>query len=75
MSKYQTIKNIERQGQVRYVQSGQMVFMVIQTMKSKLRKAVFRILSTGQGASEGGGLGTGKHVLYKVLQQKFLVKV
>ena len=60
-------KNIERQAKLRYaIQSGQSSIhgdtnYEIQTQESQ---TFGFYASTGQGASEGGGPGTGKHVLY-----------
>ena len=60
-------KNLERQVKLRYaVQSGQSSIhgdtnYEIQTQESQ---SFGFYASTGQGASEGGGPGTGKHVLY-----------
>ena len=60
-------KNIERQAKLRYaIQSGQSsihgdINYEIQTQSSQ---SFAFYDSTGQGASEGGGPGTGKHVLY-----------
>ena len=60
-------KNIERQAKLRYaIQSGQSsihgdINYEIQTQESQ---TFGFYASTGQGASEGGGPGTGKHVLY-----------
>ena len=60
-------KNIERQAKLRYaIQSGQSSIhgdtnYEIQTQEAQ---SFGFYASTGQGASEGGGPGTGKHVLY-----------
>ena len=60
-------KNLERQVKLRYaVQSGQSSIhgdtnYEIQTQEAQ---SFGFYASTGQGASEGGGPGTGKHVLY-----------
>ena len=60
-------KNIERQTRLRYaIQSGQSSIhgdtnYEIQTQEAQ---SFGFYASTGQGASEGGGPGTGKHVLY-----------
>ena len=60
-------KNIERQAKLRYaIQSGQSSIhgdtnYEIQTQESQ---TFGFYASTGQGASEGGGPGTGTHVLY-----------
>ena len=60
-------KNIERQAKLRYaIQSGQSSIhgdtnYEIQTQESQ---TFGFYASTGQGASEGGGPGTGKHVQY-----------
>ena len=60
-------KNIERQVKLRYaIQSGQSSIhgdtnYEIQTQEAQ---SFGFYASTGQGASEGGGPGTGKHVLY-----------
>ena len=60
-------KNLERQTRLRYaIQSGQSSIhgdtnYEIQTQEAQ---SFGFYASTGQGASEGGGPGTGKHVLY-----------
>ena len=60
-------KNIERQAKLRYaIQSGQSSIhgdtnYELQTQEAQ---SFGFYASTGQGASEGGGPGTGKHVLY-----------
>ena len=60
-------KNLERQAKLRYaIQSGQSSIhgdtnYEIQTQEAQ---SFGFYASTGQGASEGGGPGTGKHVLY-----------
>ena len=60
-------KNLERQAKLRYaIQSGQSSIhgdtnYEIQTQEAQ---SFGFYASTGQGASQGGGPGTGKHVLY-----------
>ena len=60
-------KNLERQAKLRYaIQSGQSSIhgdTNFQVLTQEGQSLSFH-QSTGQGASEGGGPGTGKHVLY-----------
>ena len=60
-------KNLERQAKLRYaVQSGQCSIngAVNYEIETQEAQSFGFYASTGQGASEGGGPGTGKHVLY-----------
>ena len=60
-------KNLERQAKLRYaVQSGQSSIHgdVNYEIETQEAQSFGFYASTGQGASEGGGPGTGKHVLY-----------
>ena len=60
-------KNLERQAKLRYaIQSGQSSIHgdVNYEIETQEAQSFGFYASTGQGASEGGGPGTGKHVLY-----------